>query len=266
MNIYFTDYFNVEKDTLDKYGAFDISLINDLPVFIDPFLLFTSEKKEYKELHDKIIDYITFLRDKSQGGEIRTGLIKSWFYFPEVKQNWLGYSKNGNNGKGLGSQFADSLNRNLYKIFKNFGEENITQGSHLEKLCLISSNVGRDMISDFTTNLIKGFICEYTEVFAEKYLDKLQIKEVSVKHANFNYQTQTWISKNYKLPYIDNDYVLLTPKDILTKDDTWISKSSLESKFMTIASSIPNFSSRHFSNSANSSLPKAQANSLSLSS
>ena len=44
MNIYFTDYFNIGKDILDEYEAFDISLINELPVLIDQFPLFTSEK------------------------------------------------------------------------------------------------------------------------------------------------------------------------------------------------------------------------------
>lgn len=240
MNIYFTDYFTIDKEILDGYGAFNISLINDLPVFIDPFLLFTSEKDEYKTLHDNIIEYIAFLRDRSQDGAIRPGLIKSWFHFPEVKQSWLGYSKNGNNGRGLGSQFANALNENLYNIFNNFGQEQVTQGSHLEKLCLIKSKVGRDMISDFTTNLIKGFLCEYTQEFTKKHLDKSQIRSVSVNHAAFNYNTRTWISKIYKLPYIDNDYILLTPKDILTKDDTWISKHDLHTDFKTITSSIPN--------------------------
>lgn len=220
MNIYFSDYFNIDKDTLEEYGAFDISLVNDLPVFIDPFLLFTSDKKEYQELHDKIIDHIAFLRDMSQNGEIRPGLLKSWFQFPEVKQNWLGYSKSGNGGRGLGPQFADALNENLYTIFSNFGEEQVTQGSHLEKLCLIKRNVGRDMISDFTTNLIKGFLCEYTQSFALEYLDPSQIRPVNVSHAAFNYNVRKWMPKIYKLPYIDNDYVILTPKDILTKDDT----------------------------------------------
>lgn len=240
MNIYFSDYFNIDKDTLEEYGAFDISLVNDLPVFIDPFLLFTSEKTEYQELHDKIIDYIAFLRDMSQNGEIRPGLLKSWFQFPEVKQNWLGYSKSGNGGRGLGPQFADALNENLYTIFSNFGEEQVTQGSHLEKLCLIKRNVGRDMISDFTTNLIKGFLCEYTQSFALEYLHPSQIRPVNVSHAAFNYNVRKWMPKIYKLPYIDNDYVILTPKDILTKDDTWISSHDLFEDFSTITSSISN--------------------------
>lgn len=240
MQIYFSDYFNIKKSVVEQYGAFNISLINDLPVFIDPFLLFTSDKKAYQELHDNIINYIAFLRDISQEGIIKSGLVKNWFFFPEVKQSWLGYSKNGNEGSGLGLQFAQALNENLHTIFNNFGDESITTGSHLEKLCLIKNDVGRDNISDFTTNLIKGYLCEYTQTFALAHLEEYQTKNVPVTHAEFNYTTRSWVPKNYILPYIDNDYILLTPKDILTKDDTWINKNDLIGDFDSITKSISN--------------------------
>lgn len=55
MKIYFSDFFGVSPDTIKEYGAFNISMINDLPLFIDPFLIFCSEKMEYKELHQGII-------------------------------------------------------------------------------------------------------------------------------------------------------------------------------------------------------------------
>lgn len=55
MDIYFTDFFQVPPDVLEEYGAFNVSLINDLPLFVDPFLLFNSEKEEYQRLHDQII-------------------------------------------------------------------------------------------------------------------------------------------------------------------------------------------------------------------
>lgn len=240
MNIYFSDYFGVSKEDLDEYGAFNISLINDLPVFIDPFLLFSSDKGEYEVLHQEIIKYITFLREMSDKGVISKGLVKHWFLFPEVKQNWLGYSKVGNGGLGLGPKFATALNDNLSTIFNNFGTEQITQSSHLEKLCLIKDGVGKDSISDFTTNLIKGYICEYTQEFTLKYVDKSRCKRVSVKHANFDYNTRRWNAKAYTLPYIDGDFVLLTPKDILTKDDAWINKHDIIGDFDEIAESIPN--------------------------
>lgn len=240
MSIYFSDFFEVTPETLEDHGALNISLINDLPVFVDPFLLFNSEKEEYRHIHDEIIEYLRFLRDMSVQGRVNEGLLKSWFRFSEVKQNWLGYSKTGNNGSGLGGKFATALNSNLNAIFSNFGNENISTGSHLEKLCLIREGVGRDNISDFTTNLIKGFLCDYTEKYAKKYLDDRKACSVSVSHVRFNYKTRTWMHGTYYLPFIDGDFVLLSPKDILTKDDTWINRNDLVRDFHSIASSISN--------------------------
>jgi len=244
LNVYFTDWFQVSPDDLEEYGAFNISLINDLPVFIDPFLLFSSDKPEYQELHTKIIDYITFLRKMSEAGAISKGLVKHWFLFPEVKQNWLGFSKVGNGGSGLGAKFATALNSNLSTIFNDFGAEQVTKGSHLEKLCLVKDGVGKDSISDFTTNLIKGFLCEYTEQFAKKYIDSTRTKTIMVAHAEFNYTTRRWVGKKYTLPYIDGDYVLLTPKDILTKDEAWINKHDIVGDFDDILEAIPNMELR----------------------
>ncbi|MCP5275384.1 MAG: hypothetical protein H6936_11185 [Burkholderiales bacterium] len=240
MNVYFTDYFKVSPEDMEKYGAFNISLINDLPVFIDPFLLFNSDKPEYQDLHQRIIKYISFLREMSEAGPISKGLIHHWFLFPEVKQNWLGFSKVGNSGSGLGKNFATALNDNLSTIFTNFGSEQITKGSHLEKLCLIKDGVGKDNISDFTTNLIKGFLCEYTQKFADLYLNKSQTKSIIVPHSEFGYETRRWIGKKFTLPYIDGDYLLLTPKDILTKDEAWINKYDIFGDFNDILSAIPN--------------------------
>jgi hypothetical protein len=111
LNLYFTDIFDVDPGVLDAYGAFDISLINDLPLFVDPFLLFNSKKAEYQELHQSIIRYLRFLRDKAAAGDIDNGLLNAWFVFREVKQNWLGYSRVGNSGSGLGRDFAQALFR-----------------------------------------------------------------------------------------------------------------------------------------------------------
>jgi len=237
MNIYFTDWFNVVPETLDEYGAFNISLINDLPLFIDPFLLFTSDKPEYQKLHDHIIDYLRYLRDRSRIGNIDDGLLKAWYMFPEVKQLWLGYSLSGNNGTGLGMDFAKALNSNLHVIFQDFGNEKITKGSHLEKVCLIQSGVGRDNISDFTANLIKEYLLEYTQKYAQEHIDGSLRKTVSVPRVAFSYEIGVWRPKCYDLPYFCGDYVLLTPKDILTKEENWINRPELVRDIERIAKS-----------------------------
>ena len=244
MDIYFSDVFEIAEDDLENYGAFNLSLINDLPLYIDPFLLFNSTKPEYQELHDKMIRYLRFLKSCSENGKIHEGLLRSWFIFSEVKQNWLGYSLVGNSGSGLGIKFARALNKNLHTVFSNFGEEQVTNGSHLEKLCLIKDGVGRDNISDFTTNLIKDYLLKYTQEFAVSHLRPDQRRVVALNKVCFNYDTCNWERGSFELPWHDGDYVLLTPKDILTKDDTWINKSDIVRTFDDVADSISNLELR----------------------
>lgn len=238
--VYFSDYFGVSPLLLDKYGAFNISLITDLPLFIDPFLLFNSKEPKYQQLHENMLNYLRFLKHKSTTQQIDKGLLKAWYCFPEIKQNWLGFSESGNGGSGLGMEFAVALNSNLSRIFSNFGKENITAGSHLEKLCLMKQGVGKDNISDFTTNLIHEFLLKYTQIFAKKYIDTGLRKLFNVRDVRFNYHTETWESDIYDLPCHYDDYVLLTPCDILTKDDTWINKSDLFDQFENICKSVSN--------------------------
>jgi hypothetical protein len=240
IKLLFSDYFEVDPKAIENYGAFNISLVSDLPLFIDPFLLFNSGKQEYKQLHQNIIEYLSFLRDKSLAGELDAGLISAWYRFKEVHQTWLGFSISGNKGSGLGKDFASALNKNFEKIFKNYGEEKITHGAHLEKLCLVREGVGKDNISDFTTNLIKEFLLEYTQKFAVENIDKNKLQKIPVDKVVFNYSTESWESKEYILPYQDGDFVLLTPKDILTKDEVWINKDDLYEDFSRIRSSLTN--------------------------
>src|SRR4051794_26169294 len=186
MGTFFSDFFEVDQPTLDEYGAFNVLLVNDLPLFIDPFLLFNSQKKDYQELHEQIIAYLVFLRDKAGSAQVNDGLLRLWYCFPEVKQNWLGFSVSGNSGLGLGMDFARALHRNLHRLFSTFGQEQITKGSHLEKVCLIAEKVGRDNISDFTTNLIIDYLCHYTERLTTAHLKPEQTRQVAISKARFN--------------------------------------------------------------------------------
>ncbi|MDX5982356.1 hypothetical protein SIL77_13925 [Exiguobacterium profundum] len=238
--VYFSDFFEVDSKVVENYGAFDISLINDFPLFIDPFLLFNSEKTEYQLLHQNIIKYLKFLRDKAKNEKKSSGMLESWFMFPEIKQNWLGFSKNGNRGSGLGIKFAEAMYSNLNNILSNFGEEKITQSSHLEKICIIKDKVGKDNISDFTTRLIHEFLLNYTQTFAKTHLSSRFVKKVVIDNVRFNYSTEVWERDSFLLPYVNDDYVLLTPIDILTKDETWISKSDLIRNVGLIPNSIDN--------------------------
>jgi hypothetical protein len=238
--IYFSDVFGVDPQTLRDYGAFDVSLVNDLPLFIDPFLLFHSDKPIYRALHDEIIRYVVFLKDRASSPSVSPALIRAWFTFKEVKETWLGYSLAGNKGRGLGPDFAEALKGSLSQVFKTFGTESVTNGSHLEKLCLIGDGVGRDSISDFATNLIKPYLISFTEEFARLHLREDQAKAVQVPKARFDYDSASWAPGLHKLPYFADGYVLLTPIDMLTKDEVWINRTDLLRDYDHIAASVPN--------------------------
>ena len=238
MDLYFSDHFKVKEKDLEKYGAFNISLVADLPLFIDPFLLFNSKKKKYKQLHEDIIKYLIFLKDKSTSQTLDDGALKAWYAFKEVEQNWLGFSVTGNKGSALGMDFARALNGNLHKIFSEFGQEKVSKGSHLEKLCLIKDGVGKDNISDFATNLVKEFLLDYTQTFAQKHIDASLREKFRVQRVRFNYDTETWEEATFDLPKLQNDFVILTPKELLTKDETWINKKDLLENFDRIPNAI----------------------------
>lgn len=53
-----------------------------------------------------------------------------------------------------------------------------------------------------------------------EYIDSRYLKRLPVEKAYFNYETESFVSKEYTLPYIYNEkgkieYVLLTPYDLL---------------------------------------------------
>jgi hypothetical protein len=237
LGVLFSETFDVDPVDIEEYGAIDISLVGDLPLFIDPFLLFHSDKSEYQELHNQIIRYLKFLRQKATSGKLTDGELKSWFYFTEVKQTWLGFSFDGNSGSGLGKKFANALNANFYRLLDP-NQTSITKDYHLEKLCLIADGVGKDRISDFTTNLILGYLCEYTQTFSRKYIDTDHRRIKSVRKAHFDYKTEAWVTRKFDLPVVNGDFVLLVPADILARDDTWINNSDLSDQFDHLPSSL----------------------------
>ena len=82
MDLYFSDVFNVKPSVLDRYGAFNVCLVADLPLFVDPFLIFNSRRPRYRQLHSEIVRYLEFLYDKAQSQKLTAGLLGAWYRFP----------------------------------------------------------------------------------------------------------------------------------------------------------------------------------------
>jgi len=243
IKLLFSEYFEIDSEVLDEYGTLNICIDADLPLFIDPFLMFSSEKQEYIELHEKIVGHLIQLKGLATSNQSPDPRL---FQFPEIKQNWLGLCKWGNNGRGLGPKFARDLIKAFRGFYSNFGNETVSSSSHIEKLTLVGAGIGRDFISDFTANIMLEYLLGFTQEFALNHLQENQRKEFSVR-CSFNNELMLWAPKTFVLPYFyleDGDFILLTPVDILTKDDAFICHSDLRNQFRRITSALENRSLR----------------------
>ena len=140
--------------------------------------------------------------------------------------------------------FARSLIRNLGLLFPDSAAP-ISSSRHLEKMSLIRGGVGRDSVSDFTTNLIKDYLLAYTQTFAREHLAARKRRTFPVRRVSFNSDTESWRDGSYELPALsETEFILLTPTDMLTRDDTWINRTDLIRGFETIPPSISDDSLR----------------------
>lgn len=240
----FADYFNIQKNTLDKYGAINPCVAYDLPLFVDPFLIFASDKPEYKELHGNIIKYLRFLYEESKNQVLSAGRFKHLFVFPEIKQNWFGYTVTGNQGRGGSSKMGKALRSNLNELFNNHGIDEINNVIHLTEVSLLEKGIGPDNISDFTTQLIFDYLLTYTENFTKKCIASELRKEFAIGNAYFSYETKRWLPKKYTLPNFHGDFVILVPNDIVVRDHLWLNKEDILASYEHLPTMISNIEIR----------------------
>lgn len=174
----FSDYFNVDKTIISEYGAVNISLFADTPLFIDPLLIFNNDNPEIKCLYERISSYLKFL-NKIASKNPSEDEIQYYFRFKEVKENWLGVSKIGNCGNALGDAFANELVSSIGGVCDDNG---ITSDVHIEKMYLVKRGVGKDKISDWTMNLLLGFLPTTQKGLQKNILSRRNVK--SSKCAN----------------------------------------------------------------------------------
>ncbi len=101
---------------IEEYGAVNISLINDLPLFIDPFY-YLIVKIQILKIHKEMINYLLFYNSSQMACEIDFRNEKCLVFFSEIKQTWLGFSLSGNSGCGMGNDFANNLYRRIKFYF-----------------------------------------------------------------------------------------------------------------------------------------------------
>jgi hypothetical protein len=179
-------------------------LDEDIPLYVDPFLLWKINSQQDNSLHTSIVNsfnQLGNLYNKGKDSEARKILIE----LTECDEVGLGNSKT-RKGKKIGEATAEEI----LQLFKLIPQVNNQGFQHFEEIQLFVDNISKDRISDISCSLIKSFLVDFTIQQCEKYKIPIEKTEVRI----YDYKTLTIKSEETYLPINPNtkDPIILTPK------------------------------------------------------
>jgi hypothetical protein len=150
-----TDYHGVAaaQEELDFAIPF---LAEDIPLYLDPFLLWKSPSMQDQALHGAVIAAINHLGHLSRKGgkeEALTTLIA----LSECSEVGLGHAANKR-----GHRISRATAEAILTLFTEVPQIATGGLGHIEELQLLVDQISRDRISDFSCNFLKSFLVDYT--------------------------------------------------------------------------------------------------------
>ncbi|WP_146227467.1 hypothetical protein [Pseudoroseicyclus aestuarii] len=187
----------------------DVDPEKDLPVFIDPFAIEIRSDPWSNECANSIRGFFDcVLTELRSGAEAEAMRLLGQLHEP--RETYLGISKGQPQGRGVGSQQAKSL---IDAIKKSKAFET-GQLQDLSELALYVDGVNRDKVSDLTTNIIRRQLERYTG-------DQCRLHGIPLSDYNgpplWDSAKLEWISSTVKLPFIEQNPILLVPKAIVRR-------------------------------------------------
>lgn len=221
-----TDYYNIllAQEEIDFAIPY---LDEDLPLCVDPFLLWKSPAQQDNALHSILIDsfnhlgYLANHKNKDIAEEI---LIK----ISECKEVGLGFSKT-RKGLRIGSKIAQEI----ISLFQAIPEVRQNGFAHFETVQLYVDQISKDRISDIACSFLKSFLIDYTIDQCKKYGIPLSDAKVENVYDAKNHRLVD--SENVSIPINPetNEPILLVPKRWLRKS-TWINSDDYISGYFPL--------------------------------
>lgn len=181
----------------------------DVPVGIDPFLLYKSRDPAYRQLHSLLLEVFNAgIAAVRSGAPEKAARVLS---FPEVSAIGLGYARGSKRGSGVGAHLTDLV------IETVVGSPSLQERGirHVEEMQLVSAGIGPDRVSDIAANILKSFLIEYTQ--RQCAIWALPIKSgVPISHI-YDSSSQQWRDSYEDLPVspVDDSPILLVPRRIV---------------------------------------------------
>ena len=151
----FTEYHNIFIPQAELDFAIPF-LDEDIPLYLDPFLLWRSPSFQDKGLHQLIVGAFNNLGKLVRTGQ-QTAAARQLIAASECNEVGLGTSAK-KKGVRLGKAKADEVLELFERIpyYRNNGFR------HFEEIQLFVDGIGKDRISDIACNFMKSFLLDYT--------------------------------------------------------------------------------------------------------
>lgn len=180
-------------------------LDEDVPLYVDPFLLWKSPSMQDNSLHTALTNSFNNLGHiflKGNEKDASDYLIKS----SECQEVGLGNSKNK-----MGKQIGSKLSFEILNLYKNVPQITKSGFIHFEEIQLFVDNISKDRISDITCNFLKSFLIDYTIEQCEK--NSIPIEKTIVSNV-YDYRKNKFIDEEVFLPINPKNKkpILLVPK------------------------------------------------------
>lgn len=136
---------------------FAIPFLNeDIPLYLDPFLLWKSPSQMDQALHTSLINSFNNLGHLARSGEHEQA-IEILIAASECEEVGLGSSSN-RRGKKIGRAKADEIIR-LFTSIPHYGASGFR---HFEEIQFFVEGISKDRISDIACSFLKSFLIDFT--------------------------------------------------------------------------------------------------------
>ena len=150
-----TDYYGISVSQAELDFAIPF-FDEDLPLYVDPFLLWKSPSQQDQALHTSLINsfnYQNWLIQKGREQEAETNLILA----SECNEVGLGFS-----AKRKGKRLSHTSVRGILGLFRRVPEYGRFGFTHFEEIQLYVDGIAKDRVSDLTCNFLMSFLIDYT--------------------------------------------------------------------------------------------------------
>lgn len=209
--------------TQSELDFVNIDLVNDTPLYIDPYALTTKDDDWSIECHQLVVSFFESVLLAIKDNDNPRG-IRLLSHLGEPRETRLGVSEDGNEGRGIGPKQA----RDIFNALKNSKAAKSGLLEDLSDFALFIPLVGRDKISDMTTNIIRGPLIGYTQNQCK--LHSVPMRRVA-SGFYWNPESMEWEQDYVDLPVYQNQKILLVPKYIV-RYQVGVSHADFRSKFV----------------------------------